>query len=164
MQTVDEHDKEFKQIALRMNIMIVSIIVMILGIFWMFPFHIYIRLGMTGLMAISLYYQLMAYKVGIGNANMLGMKTQERMINEMGYQVTKRGYNILFKYARNNSEEIVKLKSSDMPRWKLKIVKWISILHVLIKPAWGYREFDEEDDIDEALKESWYELNEKKYI
>lgn len=158
----DEQHKAFMREAMKMNIMIVGICVLVLSIFLFNDFPIFIKVFSLFLVGISLYYQLMAYKNGIGSGGMIGMKVQERMINEMGYQASKRGYKIFFKYEIVKNEEKVKVKETTIPtKAKKKYIKWISIAHVLIKPAWGYREFDEEDEIDEVLNQSWYDNKNK---
>lgn len=155
MDKNDENYKIMMKEAMKFNMLIIMISVFIIGIIWLYNFPITVKIFSLGLIIMSLYYQLMAYKHGIGNANMIGMKVQERMINEVGYQATKRGYKILFKYEVVDNDEKVKIRETDMPRHKRKIVKWISILHVLVKPAWGYREFEGEDDINDELDDSW---------
>lgn len=153
----EEREKEFMKEAMKMNIMIVGICIFILSIFLLYDFPLFIKVGSVALVVVSLYYQLKAYKEGIGSGGMIGMKVQERMINEMGYQASKRGYKILFEYVIVNNDEKVKVKETNIPtKFKKKMIKWISIAHVILKPAWGYREFDEEDEIDEVLNESWY--------
>ena len=155
----DETTKAIKKQAMQMNLLIITLAVFIIGLFFAFPFAWWIRLGAIGLVAVSLYYQLMAYHYGVGSADMIGMKIQERMINEMGYQASKRGYKILFKYVFEGNEEKVKVLETDIPStFRRKVIKWISVFHVVLKPAWGYREYDEEDDIDEALNDSWQEM------
>ena len=156
---IDERENELKKEAIKMNMTIFSIVFMILGLFWYFPFHIYIRIPVTILMAVSLYYQIMAYKVGLYSVNMIGMKTQERLTNEVGYQATKRGHKILFMYIKDNYDIKIKVKETDMTYFQRKKVKWISIFHVALKPAWGYRDYDEEEEIDEVLEDSYDEID-----
>lgn len=156
----NEMHKQLMKDSMKMNILIFMIVFMVVGVFWIYPFHIYVRLGVTVMMLVSLYYQLMSYKHGIYNSNMIGMKVQERMINEMGYQVTKRGHKILFEYVKDGYEEKVKVKETDLSIGKRKLLKWYSFIHVLLKPAWGYREYDEEDEIDDVLNESYHNMDE----
>ena len=160
IETLDnEREKEFMKEAMKMNIMIVGICIFILSIFLLYNFPLFIKVGSIALVTVSLYYQLRAYKEGIGSGGMIGMKVQERLINEMGYQATKRGYTIFFEYVIKDKEEKIKVKETTIPtKTKKKMIKWLSIAHVILKPAWGYREFDEEDEIDEVLNDSWTEL------
>ena len=157
---VDKEDENYKAMmknAFGMNMIIIMIFLMLNSLFWYFNFHIFMKLGVLGITIISLYYQLTAYKHGIP-PSMIETKLHERKINEVGYQASKRGYKVLFEYTKKNSDD-VRVKFSTIPKGKKKYIKWISMFHVLIKPAWGYREFDEEDEIDEVLNESWYEVN-----
>jgi hypothetical protein len=100
------------------------------------------------------------------------MNIEDRIMNEIAYQVTKRGYYIKFeikekkkatdykkpsikwlkgtiveKFGDVEDDVYLSVVKCNMPKWKRKWVKFISFVHVVLRPAWAYREFESEDDI-----------------
>lgn len=81
---------------------------------------------------------------------MVGMEIEDKMINEFAYQTMKRGHTVRIFNVRDSddadSDSHYKI-TTDMPKWKKKYVKTITIIFVILFPAWRYREFEGEDNI-----------------
>lgn len=143
------------------------------GVWLVFSFPLWVNIIISMLLLFSLYYQVMTYRMGLSNMTMV-MNIEDRILNEISYQVTKRGYYIKFqlkdkvnpsdfkkpsakwikaslikKFRENAASDDVYISvvKCNMPRWKRKIIKLISFINVVLRPAWAYREFDEEDNI-----------------
>lgn len=93
------------------------------------------------------YFSIMILKNKIAPA-MIPTMVEDRMMNEVGYQVTKRGYDIKFYYEeKEDGDYTVKVRRTTVPKNKKKYLKYIALFHVILKPAWGFRKFDKEDDL-----------------
>jgi len=129
------------------NAMHLFVIVMILFFFsiiwfWVKP-SFYVAIGLTSILLISLYYQIMSIRYSVSTA-MMQMKVEDKILNEMTYQTTKRGYTISFYYDENNK---IRIKTYSCSKMKMRYIKFITFIHVIIKPAWWYH-----DDIDEVIE------------
>jgi len=105
---------------------------------WTTSISIWFSLGFTLVMSLSLYYQVMVW-IRQTNFMMVATEIEDRYINELSYQVIKRGYT----FKINTHHRI----TTDLPRWKKPYIKLVTLFFVILFPAWNYREFDEEDDI-----------------
>lgn len=72
----------------------------------------------------------------------------DRIRNELGYQVTKRGYYIKFDYKEKHNETILYVRKTNCPKWKRFFIKMYALAFVILSPAWFYRVYDAEDEID----------------
>ena len=129
------------------NMFTIMVTVMIFFIFlmvwvWVKPI-LEIKIGLSIILLISLYYQIMSIKYSV-NIAMMGMKAEDKSINEMTYQTIKKGYIISFYYDKENK---IRIKSYSCSKNKMRYIKLISFIHVLLKPAWWYRE-----DIEEIIE------------
>jgi hypothetical protein len=113
----------------------------------------------------------MTSRQGLSHTSIV-MSIEDRIMNEIAYQVTKRGYYIKFEIKEKENITDYKKPSAkwlkhsmlerftdvednvylsvvkcNMPSSKRKLVKLISFINVILRPAWAYREFEEEDDI-----------------
>ena len=122
-----------------MMLVIVSVL-MIGGIIyiWMNIASFWFNLGFTILLSFSLYYQVMVW-LRQTNFMMVATEIEDRYLNELSYQVIKRGYTF-----KVNSKRQIR---TNVPRWKKPYIKLVTLFFVVLFPAWNYREFDEEDDI-----------------
>lgn len=119
---------------------IVALILLALFAIWfMFDLMLLIRIPTTILLIASLYYQLMAIRYNVAGP-MMHMKIEEKIMNEVYYQITKRNYEVTFVYR----DDKLRIKSHNIPKFKAKWIKLISFLNVTLSPAWAYH-----DDIDE---------------
>ncbi|MHA1807001.1 MAG: hypothetical protein ACTSX2_05455 [Candidatus Thorarchaeota archaeon] len=122
-----------------MMLMIVSVL-MIGGIIyvWMNIASFWFALGFTILILFSLYYQVMVW-LRQTNFMMVTTEIEDRYLNELSYQVIKRGYTF-----KVNSKRQIR---TNVPRWKKPYIKLVTLFFVVLFPAWNYRDFDEEDEI-----------------
>lgn len=108
------------------------------------------RIVITIVLLMSLYYQFMVWYRELTIIT-LGNDIEDRMINEKAYQTIKRGYE--FKIERIPVDEDdpyadYKIKiHTNMPEYKKKLVKLIAFYHLILTPAWNFREFEDEEDI-----------------
>lgn len=97
----------------------------------------------------SFYYQYMTWKYQLTKLT-IPMRLEDRIINEIGYHVYKKGYHITFYRKPKGDNEFnysLAVKETNIPKNKLKIIKYLSIIIIIITPAWGFREYDEDMDV-----------------
>lgn len=154
------------------TLFVCGLVIIALFSLWLFiSINIWIKIIITMVLSFSLYYQVMTSRQGLSHMTIV-MNIEDRIMNEIAYQVTKRGYYIKFEIKDKEVNSNVKkpsikwLKNSiveqfadvednvylsvakcNMPLSKRKLVKFISFINVILRPAWAYREFDEEDGI-----------------
>ena len=115
---------------------IVALILLALFAIWfMFDLMLLIRIPTTILLIASLYYQLMAIRYNVAGP-MMHMKIEEKIMNEVYYQITKRNYEVTFVYR----DDKLRIKSHNIPKFKAKWIKLISFLNVTLSPAWAYHD------------------------
>jgi len=135
----------------RVQIFIILLIILGCLLVWFMPglmaLPLYLKIIITGGLLFSLYYQLMTWREQIDPSS-LNMTMDDRIRNELGYQVTKRGYYIKFDYKTKNNESILYVRKTNCPKWKRFFIKIHALAFVILAPAWHYREYDEEDEID----------------
>ena len=117
---------------------------------WYNQFPFYLALIITIVILFSMYYQIMFWVKQLSLV-MLFMNIQDRIINEYTYQIMKRDYFIRVKTiiedpTRMDSNEKIKFET-NMPKWKKYYVLPITILMVILFPAWRIREFEGQDDV-----------------
>ena len=116
---------------------------------WYWNFPLWFSISLTIILLFSMYYQLMVW-IRQTSIAMIGMEIEDRMINEFAYQTMKRGHTIKV-YTIKESEDINAeshyVIKTNMSKLKKKYVKTISLIFVILSPAWNYREFEGEDDI-----------------
>lgn len=113
---------------------------------WYKNFPLWLNIPLTTILLFSMYYQIMVW-IKQTSVAMIPMHIEDRMINESAYQTAKRGYIFKVQTVRGSAgEEHYKIET-NMPKLKKKYVKFISIIFVILCPAWRYREFENEDDI-----------------
>jgi len=123
-------------------IMIVVFIVVAIVFIYLSGITLWIRIPMIATLLFSLYYQVAALYYNVHGT--LFMKIEDRAINELYYQVIKRGYNITFGYDGDK----LTVKDHNVPKWKKKWINFISFIHVILRPAWWYRDVDEQEAIE----------------
>ncbi len=125
--------------------MVISIITV-----WYKGLPLLFTIPFTIVILFSLYYQIMAWANQIDFIS-IAMLVEDRMVNEFSYQTKKRGYNIRISTVKDNPDRMDSdthyKMVTDMPKLKKGYVKIISILNVILCPAWHYREFEGEDDL-----------------
>jgi hypothetical protein len=155
-----------------LTMLVCGFVILALLYIWLFTsLNIIIKITITSLLMFSMYYQVMTSRQGLSHMTIV-MNIEDRIMNEVAYQVIKRGYYIRFEIKEKESAADLRKPSAkwlrysimekfgdvednvylavvkcNMPKWKRKYVKFISFINVVLRPAWAYREFDEEDDI-----------------
>jgi hypothetical protein len=155
-----------------MTLFICTLVILSLICLWLLiNINIIFKLIITVVLLFSLYYQVMTSRQGLSHMTIV-MNIEDRIMNEIAYQVTKRGYYIKFEIKEKKtsadfkkpsvkwikyslSEKFIDVEDNfylsvvkcNMPTSKRKWVKFISFLNVIARPAWAYREFKEEEDI-----------------
>ena len=127
---------------------VVCCIIYAISLVWYWKLPLYFNLVITIILGFSLYYQLMVWYRQT-NFMMVGAEIEDRFINEYAYQVIKRGYSL--RVIPNDSpdpksDSTYKLKT-DIPKNTKRYVKMVTLINVILCPAWNYREFEGEDDI-----------------
>lgn len=127
-------------------IFICGLIIFGIAFVWYKNFPLWFNIPLTTVLLFSMYYQIMVW-INQTSVSMIPMHIEDRMINESAYQTSKRGYIFKVQTVRGSEgEEHYKIET-NMPKWKKKYVKLISIFFVILCPAWNYRLFDTEDEI-----------------
>ena len=86
-----------------LSLMIIGLIVSsFIGIWFFFTFPILINIIISILLGFSLYYQIMTAQRGLSKMTIV-MNIEDRILNEIAYQVTKRGYYIKFELKDKSS-------------------------------------------------------------
>ncbi|MCK4545399.1 hypothetical protein KAU43_07660 [candidate division WOR-3 bacterium] len=125
--------------------------IIIMGVvFSLLKFPLIMSIPITTVLLFSMYYQIMVW-VKQTNMMALGMQIEDRMLNEFGYQTLKRGYTLKASIVSidpkdPNSDTKYKFET-NMPKWKKKYVKTITVIIIILSPAWCFREYEGEDDI-----------------
>lgn len=132
-------------------IFVCGVIIFALIFIWYWnTFPLWFKLPLTLILLFSMYYQIMVW-IKQTSVAMMGMEIEDRMINEFAYQTKKRGHTIqvrtIWKDPEDRSSDSHTKFETNMPKWKKTYVRFISILNVILCPAWRYREFEGEDDI-----------------
>lgn len=117
---------------------------------WYWNFPLWFSIPLTLILLFSMYYQIMFWIKQL-SMGMIVMDIEDRFVNEYTYQIMKRGYKVRIKSiiddpTRQDSDQHYKF-ISDMPKWKKSYVVPITMLFVVIFPAWRLREFEGQDDI-----------------
>jgi hypothetical protein len=86
----------------------------------------------------------MSYRHAVSTV-MISTKIEDKIMNEMTYQMTKRGYEIVFTYTPDGK---LVPKSYTCSKGIARYIKFITFVHVVLKPAWFYH-----DDVDEIIEE-----------
>jgi len=118
---------------------VITLILLILVCLWfLVQPPLLISILITVILLWSLYYQLAAVYFDVSGP-MMHMKIEDRIMSELYYQVSKRGYEIYFTY---RDEKLI-IKKHNIPKWTAKWIKLVSFFHVVSRPAWAYRDVDE---------------------
>ena len=131
-------------------IFVLCLIVFGMAFVWYLPLPMVLQAIFTITLGVSMYYQFMVW-YRQSTIPMLEHDIEDRIINELAYQTIKRGYTFTVNREPLDPDDFdsdYKLKiDTNLPKGKKKVVKFISLLNIMLNPAWKYREFDEEDDI-----------------
>ena len=131
---------------------VVLLIIFMLFVLWVFlNFPLWVNIPITIILLWSLYYQFAAVYYNVAGP-MMHTKIEDRIMNEIYYQVTKRGYEMRFVY-RNDK---LRVKRHNVPKYKAKWIKFISFLHVVSRPAWAYRDVDESEALEDDDEDEVY--------
>lgn len=132
-----------------MVLFVCGMIILAVVFLWI-NFPLIVSIPSIAILLFSMYYQIMVW-VKQTSIVALGMQIEDRMINEFGYQVLKRGctlkISIIYKNPEDPNSDTKYKFDTNMPKWKKKYVKTITVIMVILFPAWNYREYDGEDDM-----------------
>ena len=117
---------------------------------WIQGFPLWFAIPLTAILVFSMYYQIMFWIKQLSMA-MIMMDIEDRFVNEYTYQIMKRGYKVRVETVvadptKMDSEQHYKYVY-DMPKWKKHYVLPITLLNVILFPAWRIREFEGQDDV-----------------
>jgi len=134
--------KEFTMLM----VFVSCLMIMGLYIIWTNPIELWIQIPVTFVLILSLYYQIMMFRLGLTTPTLI-MNLTDRLWNETVYQTEKRGYEILF-HQEEDDEGYDKLviKKSNIPRYKKPYIKVLILLNMVLTPAWRFRDGYEWDD------------------
>ena len=125
---------------------------LVLGLYyvWHWNFPPIVAIPLTAIILFSMYYQIMFWVKQLSLA-MIMMDIEDRIVNEYTYQIMRRGYSVKVESVvkdetRQDSEQHYKYVY-DMPKWKKSYVLPITIMNVILFPAWRIREFEGQDDV-----------------
>jgi len=132
-----------------MVIFVGGIIVMAVG-YTLLNFPLIIAIPITSVLLFSMYYQIMFWINQISTMS-LQMLIEDKFVNEFGYQILKRGYTLKVRTIQKNPDDPnsdIKYKfDSNIPKWKKKYLKVITIIQLILFPAWRFREYEGEDEM-----------------
>ncbi len=130
-----------------MVIFVSGIIIMAVG-FTLLNFPLIYAIPINAVLLFSLYYQIMFWINQI-NSISLQMRIEDKYLNEFGYQVLKHGHTLKVSTIQKNPDDPnsdLKYKfDSNMPKWTKKYLRCITIIHLILFPAWRFREYEGED-------------------
>lgn len=137
-------------------VMVFIIGLLIFGIIalWKFTIPIWIQIPVTIILLLSLYYQIMIFKLQLTMPTLI-MNLTDRLWNETVYQIEKRGYEVTFRVEERDEDcDKMIIKHSNVPKNKKPYIKALILLNTILTPAWRYRDgyewddriIDEEDD------------------
>lgn len=110
---------------------------------WYWQYPLWFAIPLTAILLLSMYYQVMVWIKQTSMA-MIGMEIEDRMMNEMEYQTKKRGYTFEMESYRKDSNDMnsdyINEIHTNIPKGKKAWIKFISLIIVIITPAWNYRD------------------------
>ena len=117
---------------------------------WYSHFPLWFSLILTFVLSLSMYYQVMFWIKQLSLA-LIMMNIEDRIVNEYTYQIIKMGYKVTVETViddetRQDSDQHYRF-IYDMPKWKRIYLLPITLLNVMLFPAWRIREFDGMDDV-----------------
>lgn len=131
-------------------VLFVCVLIIFAIIFSWINFPMIASIPIIAVLLFSMYYQLMFWKNQISTMS-IGMQIEDKMLNEYGYQTLKRGYtlkaNIVMKNPEDPNSDTSYKFDTNMSKFKRKYVKTITVINVILFPAWRFREYEGEDDI-----------------
>jgi len=131
------------------TLMMLFVIGLLIGgiyLIWTISMPLYIRIIISGIIVLSLYYQIMIFRLQLSTPTLI-MNLTDRLWNETVYQTEKRGYEIRFRQEEGNDgfDKMV-IKYSTVPKHKKPFIKVLILLNTILTPAWNFRDGYEWDE------------------